>query len=89
MKLRVQLQEAILVLEHVAPRQQGLLSIDRVLKMTVVLIARIDRQLGHARLEQPPRLEHAGDLVESQVRLRSRRLERNVVGSHEHAAARA
>ncbi len=65
-KLRVELEEAVLAREHVSLVHQLCLCVDDLLQARIVLLAGVDRrQLGDARLDQAPGLEHAGDLVKA------------------------
>ena len=63
-------------------------SIER-LEAREVVLAGVDRgELRDARLDQPARLEHAGDLAEPQLGLRAQQLEGDVAGGHRGAAVR-
>ena len=89
-ELRVELQEAILVREHLAARDERLVGVDQALQPREVVLPGVDRRkLRDARLDQAARLEDAGDLAEAQLGLGSQQLERDVARGDRGAAARA
>src|SRR4051794_24782051 len=89
-ELDVELQEAVLLLERTARVDQRPHGVDRALQRREVLLGGPHGgQLGDARLEHPPRLQHAGDLAEAQGAELADELDADDVGGDEHAAAGA
>ena len=88
-KLRVELQETILVLEHVAASEQRLLRVEGLLHARVVDFACVDgSELGDSRLDQATGLEDAGNLLEAKVGFRAQKFHRDVVRQDEDPACR-
>ena len=83
----VELEEEILVPEEVRlPGELGL-AVDRLLHRRELIVARVHRrELGDARLEQPPRLEHAGHLADAHLPSDPDEIARHQLAANEDAA---
>ena len=89
-ELQVELEEQVLVAEEVVARGELALAVDRLRHHREVVLGGVHRgQLRHARLEQPARLEHAGDLAEADLLAAAQQLARHQLRGDEDAAGLA